>query len=141
MISPLRRACLALLALSGAFVGVWAGLLPRSFYDDFPGFGRKWVSSDGPFNEHLVRDVGGFYVALAVLAALALVRRDGPTTRIVGAVWTTFSVPHLAYHAHHLGAYELVDQIGNVASLGGTLAMSVYLLVPGPSRRSELGSR
>lgn len=137
MTSPLRRACLAFLALSGIFVGMWAGLLPRSFYDDFPGFGRKWVSADGPFNEHLVRDVGGFYVALAVLAVIALVRRDGPTDRIVGAVWTTFSLPHLAYHAHHLGAYELVDQVGNVVSLGGTLLISVYLMVPERGRRAR----
>ncbi|MFO0619703.1 MAG: hypothetical protein U0414_44375 [Polyangiaceae bacterium] len=134
MTSRARLVCLAFLALSGAFVGVWAGLLPRSFYDGFPGFGRKWVSGDGPFNEHLVRDVGGFYLALTVLAVLGLVRRDRATTRIVGAVWTTFSVPHLAYHAHHLGAYELIDQIGNMVALGGTLLASLFLMVPERSR-------
>lgn len=134
MNSRSRRVCLAFLAFSGALVGVWAGLLPQSFYDGFPGFGRKWVSGDGPFNEHLVRDVGGFYAALAVLAVIGLVRRDGRTNQIVGAVWTTFSVPHFAYHAHHLGAYELIDQVGNVVSLGGTLLMSAYLMVPERSR-------
>ena len=134
MKSRSRLVCLVMLALSGAVVGVWAGFLTRSFYDEFPGFGRAWVSGDGPFNEHLVRDVGSFYLAVTVLAVIGLVRRDGPTTRIVGAVWTTFSVPHLLYHAHHLGHYALVDQIGNVVSLGGTLAMAIYLVLPERAR-------
>lgn len=50
---------LAALLVFGVPIGLWQQLAPRSFYDSFPGFGRTWVSPDGPFTEHLVRDIGG----------------------------------------------------------------------------------
>src|SRR3712207_2072212 len=52
------RAGLLLLASAPLVVGMWALLVPHSFYDDFPLPGRNWVSTLGPYNEHLVRDVG-----------------------------------------------------------------------------------
>lgn len=52
--------------MTGLSVGVWATLFPRSFYDSFPGFHRIWVGVDGPYNEHLARDVGSLYLALTV---------------------------------------------------------------------------
>lgn len=63
---------LAYLSLTSAVVGVWAQFFPRAFYERFPGFGI-WVAGDGPYNEHLIRDVGGLNLALAVLALLACV--------------------------------------------------------------------
>ena len=54
----LRRVGLGLLAVSAAIVGFWAEFAPKSFYDDFPGGGHHWVRVDGPYNQHLVRDVG-----------------------------------------------------------------------------------
>jgi hypothetical protein len=54
-------------------VGVWATFVPRSFYDDFPGFGRHWVQVDGPYNEHLVRDFGAVNLALAVVTITAAI--------------------------------------------------------------------
>ena len=47
------------LTASALYVGWWASLAPRSFYDSFPGLNRMWVGGDGPYNEHLVRDIGG----------------------------------------------------------------------------------
>jgi len=32
-------------------LGMWATFAPRSFYDDYPGFGREWVRVNGPYNE------------------------------------------------------------------------------------------
>jgi hypothetical protein len=49
----------AVLALIGGYVGLWAAAWPRRFYDSFPGLGRHWVLALGPYNEHLIRDVGG----------------------------------------------------------------------------------
>ena len=48
----IERAVLGYLTIAGVFVGVWATVFPRSFYDDFPGVGRVWVAVDGPMNEH-----------------------------------------------------------------------------------------
>src|SRR5215210_5301308 len=52
------RGALAFLSLGELAVGIWALFLPRSFYEDFPSSGREWVSTLGPYDEHLVRDVG-----------------------------------------------------------------------------------
>jgi len=96
------RAALAVLVVFALPVGVWQQLFPRSFYTDFPGFGRVWVSVDGPYNEHLIRDVGGGTLALAVVALIALVR---PTRALVGAAAVATlvaQVPHTIYHLGHL---------------------------------------
>ena len=74
MADKLTRVWLTLLGLVGLFVGTWATFFPRSFYDDFPaGSGHAWVAADGPYNEHLVRDVGALNLALAAVAIAALV--------------------------------------------------------------------
>ena len=130
-------ALLAVLTASAVYVGGWAAVAPRSFYDSFPGLGRTWVSPDGPFNEHLVRDVGAFYLALAVGGVLALWWRERRVTLLVAAAWTTFSAPHLAYHLHHLGELPTVDAVGQGVTLGGTLALSTMLLLSS-ARTSEV---
>ncbi|HSV40889.1 MAG TPA: hypothetical protein VLI04_19160 [Nocardioidaceae bacterium] len=124
-----RTIALAVLAASGLIVGAWATPFPRSFYDDFPGFGRAWVSPSGPYNEHLVRDVGAFYLALALVAVLALLWRDRRTTLLAGAAWATFSAPHLAYHLVHLDELETFDAIGQAVTLSGTLVLALWLAV------------
>ena len=43
---------------------------PHSFYDDFPAGTDGWVHVLGPFDEHLVTDVGALFVALGVVLAL-----------------------------------------------------------------------
>jgi len=124
-----RSVALAVLAASGLVVGAWATPFPRSFYDDFPGFGHSWVSASGPYNEHLARDVGAFYLALALVAVLAILWRDRRTTLLAGAAWATFSAPHLAYHLVHLDELETVDAIGQAVTLGGTLVLALWLAV------------
>lgn len=56
----LRRILLAFLLLTGLVTGAWAYVAPMSWYTTFPGFGLSWLPQLGPFNEHLVKDVGGF---------------------------------------------------------------------------------
>jgi hypothetical protein len=89
------------------------------------------VGVDGPFNEHLVRDVGALYLA----GVLALMWREWRVTLLVAAAWVTFSVPHLGYHLNHLDVLDTVDVVGNVIALGGTLALAVLLLVSVASRK------
>jgi hypothetical protein len=98
VISRTRVTGLALLTASAIFVGGWASADPRSFYASFPGFGHHWTSLNGPYNEHLIRDVGGLYLALAVLGVLALLWRDRRSSQMTGAAWTIFSVLHLGFH-------------------------------------------
>lgn len=75
MTAPGVRAALAILTLSAAVPGAWATASPASFHADFPGLGLTWVAPLGPDDEHLVRDVGGFHLALAALSAYAAKER------------------------------------------------------------------
>jgi hypothetical protein len=112
------------LAFQSAQIGLWALLAPQSFYDGFPGFGRSWVSVDGPFNEHLIRDVGALNIALVVLfVAAAITRRPTMvlTAAIAALAWGT---PHLIYH---LANFDTLSGFDAAASIGG---LAVFVLLP-----------
>src|SRR5437868_5872183 len=122
MNSILNRACLFVLTLSGALVGCWAYFAPLNWYTTFPGFGLRWLPVLGPYNEHLVKDVGSMYLALTALSGWALVYLSNRTLRIVTAVsWTTFNLLHLIYHLPMLHMYGTRDATLNVIALGGVL--------------------
>ncbi|WP_213816160.1 hypothetical protein [Glaciihabitans sp. dw_435] len=77
-----RRIYLWITSIIGAVVGVWAAFLPLEFYDAFPGLGLgPWVAIDGPYNEHLVRDVGALYLALAAAGIYAALAMSWPFAR------------------------------------------------------------
>ena len=120
------QATLLYLIVANSVPGVWALFMPRDFYDSFPGFGRTWVAVDGPYNEHLIRDVGAFFLALATLCLLTLTLPRLITVRATAICLLVFNVPHLLYHLTHLHMLPVIDQIGNVV----TLTMSVLLLIP-----------
>ena len=135
-----QRILLACLAAASAVIGVWAGFFPRSFYGDFPGTGNPWVSPDGPFNEHLVRDVGWLNLALALVALVAAISLARAAVIAAAGAAIVAGVPHLAYHVAHLDLYGTVDQIGNVVSLSlGPLVGLILLLltVRRPSARND----
>lgn len=124
------RIALVVLALFFGLVGVWAQLAPQSFYDDFPGGGRHWVSGDGPFNEHLVRDVGGLNLAVLVMLVAALVTRSAVMVRVAGAAALVYALPHAAYHTAHLDHFDdRVDQVAVAVSLWGVVVLAVILVV------------
>jgi len=125
----MRFAILTLLALTGLVVGGWAALLPENVYGDFPGVRPGWVSADGPFNEHLVRDVGAMFLALGALAVGALVVRTTTAARLAGLVWLVFSVPHAVYHLAHLHVFAPVDRALNAVTLTGLVLLALGALV------------
>ena len=134
----LRRIILAVTALIGLFTGSWAAFWPHSFYDSFPGVGfGPWVAVDGPFNEHLVRDVGALYLALAAASIYAIVAAGVAASRAVGVAWLVFSVPHLAYHLHHLEGFSPLDAVGQVIALGSTVVLAVPLILIPSARNKE----
>lgn len=129
--TPLRRVALVVIAGGSLVVGVWAQGFPRSFYDDFPGMGRVWVAVDGPFNEHLVRDVGGLNLGLAFVAVLALVTGSALLARAAGGAALLYGVPHLLYHATHLDPFDSGDALAMLGSLGFA-ALAALLAVVAP---------
>ena len=111
------RLALVILFVSSAVVGTWAQVAPRSFYDSFPGFGRMWVALDGPYNQHLVRDVGGLNLGLAFVIAMALVTAAPLLVRAAGGASLIYGLPHLLYHATHLSPFDTGDAVAMVVSL------------------------
>lgn len=132
------QAILLYFGVTNAFPGFWALFRPRSFYQFFPGFGRVWVAVDGPYNEHLIRDVGAFFVALSVLSFLALLLPRSQSVRTTAIGLLTFNLPHLWYHLKHLQMLPLVDQIGNVGALSLAVFLPILLLVYKPITGNSL---
>ena len=131
------RVVLALLAFSSAVVGLWATLAPRSFYDEFPGGGRTWVSADGPYNEHLVRDVGELNLALTVVTVFALVVLTRTLVLAAALAWLVYSVPHLVYHLRHLAPFDGDDVVSIPVSLSLAVVGGVLLLLPPRERERD----
>ena len=124
------RIALGYLIVVTGQIGVWALFAPQSFYDDFPGLGRSWVSADGAFNEHLVRDVGALNLALAVLLIAAWVRLGRELVFVAGAAALVWGVPHAVYHLANtdgLGGSDLVASLSGLVLfvvVGGGLIWS-----------------
>ena len=119
------RAALLYLVVAHGVPGAWALLRPRDFYDRFPGFGRVWVAVDGPYNEHLIRDVGGFFLALAVLCLLTVSVPRLVAVRATAICLLVFNGPHWWYHLHHLHGLPRPDQL----AVAGSLSFSVVVLI------------
>jgi AhpD family alkylhydroperoxidase len=121
------RAVLVSLALIQLVDGIYALFFPVSFYEDFP-LGRGWVEATPAYSEHLVRDVGGLFLATgAVLLAAAwfLQRR---LILVAAASFLLFSVPHTIYHLFNLEPFSTGDAIANALGLVATVILPIWVL-------------
>jgi hypothetical protein len=121
---------LAALAVTGLVVGVWAAFAPRSFYDDFPGGGLVWVAVDGPYNEHLVRDVGELNLALTAVTVVAIVTMARAAAVAAALGWLVYQVPHLLYHVRHTDVFaDTTDKVTSIVALALGVALPLIVLV------------
>ena len=118
-----QRLILGYLAATAITVGVWAQFAPRWFYEDFPGFGHMWIAVDGPFNEHLIRDVGGLNLALAAVLILAAVSLVRPLVLSACVAALAYGVPHVIYHLVNRSDLEFADA---ALSLGGLALFALF---------------
>jgi hypothetical protein len=118
----IARAALLALTAYCLFLGLTATVVPHVFFDDFP-FLAHWVERLPPYNEHLVTDVGGLYLAFALLFAWAARTLDRTLIRATCTAWLLAATLHLIFHAAHLGNFTTADAVGQIASLA-------LLLVP-----------
>ncbi len=123
-----------------ALVGFWAAFAPRSFYSDFPGGGRHWISTDGPFNEHLVRDVGELSLALLIVLGAAAVTMAIPLVRAALVAVIVNGGLHVVYHARHLDMYSSSDATAIMVSLGLAPLLAVVLLMMTMPKRGVTAS-
>lgn len=133
------RILLVGLAWSALLVGAWATFAPRSFYDSFPGGGREWVAADGPYNHHLVTDVGELNLALLVVTIAALVSLNRLLVRVTALGWLAYGIPHFLYHATHRDPFETSDVVASLVSLSFAIVVPIALLLL--TRGQEGGTR
>jgi hypothetical protein len=129
------RVALGILAVTGLFVGVWATAAPHSFFSSFPGGGHMWAASDGPYNEHLVRDVGDLNLALVAVTLCACVWWSRALAAAAALAWLVYSVPHLTYHAFNLQTVSGDDQVAELVSLAIPIVLAACILVAVRSAR------
>lgn len=111
------RGLLVVLTCAGAVVGGWAEAAPAAFYRTFPGFGRHWLSPLGPYNEHLIRDVGALNLALGAAALVAAIILTRAATATAAIAWLVYSLPHLAFHATHGMAFSTSENVAMLTAL------------------------
>lgn len=121
------RAAVGALGAAQVANGAWASLAPRSFYGEFP-FGRGWVEALPAYNEHLTRDVGALFLATGFVLLAAAWWPERRLIAIALVSYLLFSIPHAAYHLHHLDVYGTGDAIANVIALAVTVLLPLGLL-------------
>ena len=91
-------------------LGFYALFFPRSFYEDFP-LGLGWVEALPAYNEHLLTDFGGLFLATAVMLLAASVRLERRWVVITLVAFLAFSLPHTIWHLFNLEPYSTGDAI------------------------------
>jgi len=124
------KVLLAWFALFGLIVGSWQAVRPASFYADFPGPGHHWVSPDGPYNEHLMRDVGLGGLAVGGVALVALLTGVVWVARAAGVAVIVVNLPHQLYHQAHVSVLPTTaDQVLQSVTLAVVSLAAIALVV------------
>jgi hypothetical protein len=123
----LARGALLLLCGYCLFLGFVAVAAPHTFYADFP-FLAHWVDKLPPYNAHLITDVGGLYIGFGVIVGLAAWRLQRDLVIAACAGFLTVSVPHLLFHATHLGGFGAGDGAAEMIALGSLLVPPLVAL-------------
>jgi alkylhydroperoxidase family enzyme len=125
----LLRAGLLALGAPQLAIGAWALLLPRDWFEGFPGLGNHWLPLYGPFDEHLATDVGSTFIAVGLLLVLAAVWLERRVVQAAAVAYLAYQVPHFVYHLGADDALTAGDQVVNGVTLGLTVVVAASLLV------------
>jgi len=133
---------LAWFAFFGLVAGGWQQFAPESFYAEFPGLGHHWVSPDGPYNEHLLRDVGQGNLAFGTVALVALLTGGIWLARATGLAAVVAGVPHQIYHQHNVHVLPTTtDEVLQTVTLSAVTASAIALAVLAFRARPEQPGR
>jgi hypothetical protein len=110
---------LILLALTSLAIGGFAFFTPHAFYLHVLGVDRL-----GSYDQHLVSDVGGFYLGFACMLAWAARSLDRALVRPICAGFLLTQALHLGYHLLHLDRFTLL--------MGGeeTVQLAALVVIP-----------
>lgn len=108
--------------------GLWAFFWSERFYEDFPVGGAEWVSTLGPFNEHLTKDVGAALLGLGI-AAITVARSGSiPGIRAVAAGFAVFGLAHFGFHLGELHHFTTGSALAQVVSLVALIVLPAGIL-------------
>jgi hypothetical protein len=124
----LIRGGLLTLAVAQGPLGLWALFAPKSFYEDFPPGRGGWVSTLGPYNEHMTIDYGALTLALVTVLVAAAVTLDRRLVLLAASAYLVWSVPHFVYHMITLDKYDTGDAIANAITLAVTVVLPAAIL-------------
>jgi hypothetical protein len=136
----IMRAGLVVLALPSAVIAGWGLVAPHSFYKNFPGAGRHWVSALPPYNEHLLRDFSAASLAIVVFLVGAAIVLERRAIQIALIAFLAYSLPHLAYHLTTTGHYSTGDNVGSLGGFVVTITIAVALLALTRPARGAAGA-
>jgi hypothetical protein len=85
-----------------------------------------------PFNQHLISDVGGLYLAFALLFAWAAVRLRRPLIVPLCIAWAIAALVHFVYHVTHLDGWDAADAIAQTVSLALVLTLPLIAAAAAP---------
>jgi Domain of unknown function (DUF4345) len=112
------RGTAATLAAVCALIGTYAVFAPHSFYRHVVG-----VDALGPYNQHLLSDVGGLYLGFAVLFVWAARSLSLTLVRASCAAFALTQLMHFQYHATHLAHFDVASATGQTSGLVLLLAL------------------
>ncbi len=125
------RLSLIVLAVLAGVLGIFGVVSPHCFYRTIPG-----VDMLGPYNQHLLSDVGGFYLAFAVVFAGAASSMDRALVRMACVGFLIAQTIHFIYHVTHLKGFGLGMAVIQTVLLGLMLAVpSICLWLSSRPRR------
>ena len=123
------RIGLLFLAVTSISSGLWALLLPRPVYEDFPLPGWDWVSTLGPYNEHLVSDYGAMNLAMGVLLVAAAAFLERRLVQVSLVAWLAYAVPHFVFHLGQVHHFSLFDNLAQLGALGFVVLLPLVLFL------------
>jgi hypothetical protein len=124
-----------ILAAQAAVIGVWALFEPRSFFSDFPPLWGGWVAASPPYNEHLVRDLGGLYTAWAIVFLWLASTLDRVLLKVSMLAWLVFAIVHFIFHIAHADDLSGADLIAQMVGLGLVVVLPLAMLFAGRRRK------
>lgn len=122
------RTILWIVGIPQLATGLWAFVAPASWFRSFPGLGLGWVSALGPYNEHLVVDVGVLLTALGLLLVLAGYVLERRVVQLTVLVQVVFALPHLIYHLVAAGKQPAASNLLQILVLALQVILPLSLL-------------
>ena len=80
------------------------------------------------YNEHLIRDVGGLFLATGAFLLAAAWIMERRLVIAAAASFLLFAIPHTVYHLLNLGPYSTADATLNAIALTLTVVLPLWVL-------------